>query len=62
MYNKEKGTYRTEKANSLFAEIPPLVQILEENKKAILKKIALNRVLCKNWNRTIVNLYKSCKQ
>lgn len=38
LYNKEKGAYRTGKVNSLFAEIPPLVRVLEENKNGNLKK------------------------
>jgi site-specific DNA recombinase len=33
LYNKEKDAVRTEKINALFAEIPHLKRILEENKK-----------------------------
>ncbi|MEP7376777.1 MAG: hypothetical protein ABI675_25490 [Chitinophagaceae bacterium] len=41
LYNKEKGAYRTEQINPLFAEIPPLVQVLEKNKKGNFKKNCL---------------------
>jgi hypothetical protein len=41
LYNKEKSTYRTEQINPLFAEIPPLVQVLEKNKKGNFKKNCL---------------------
>ncbi len=41
LYNKEKGTYRTEQINSIFAEIPPLARVLEKNKKGNFKKNCL---------------------
>ena len=41
LYNKEKGTYRTGKVNSLFAEIPPLKRVLEKKEKGNFKKNCL---------------------
>ncbi|MEP7374687.1 MAG: recombinase family protein [Chitinophagaceae bacterium] len=41
LYNKEKGAYRTEQINPLFAEIPPLVRVLEKKEKGNLKKNCL---------------------
>lgn len=42
LFDKEKGTVRTERTNSLFGAIPSLVKVLTEKKKGNLDEDYLN--------------------
>ena len=46
MYNKKTHTVRTQRINTLFAEIPLRVSILDENKKGNPNKNYLFLILC----------------